>query len=118
MNAAAYGAPENNLRKVVNDMVRAGFFETVRGRAGGVRLAGDPARITVGQILRSTEGEGPLLDCTGCFLAPTCGLIPGLAGAREAFFAALDGTALSSLVDERVRRLRDMTTERREARAD
>ncbi|MGG7567387.1 RrF2 family transcriptional regulator [Rhodovulum sp. DZ06] len=115
--AAAYDVPENNLRKVVNDLVRAGFFESVRGRSGGVRLARDPSEIRVGEMLRVTEGHQAMVDCTGCFLAPTCGLIPGLADAREAFFAALDGKTLADLVDERVRCLPALAQKRRAAQA-
>ena len=113
--AAAYDVPENNLRKVVNDLVRAGFFDSVRGRSGGVRLARPAAEITVGAVLRVTEGEQPMVDCEGCFLAPTCGLIPGLADARRAFFEALDDKTLADLVDERVRRLPALAAMRRAA---
>ena len=113
--AAAYDVPENNLRKVVNDLVRAGYFDSVRGRSGGVRLARPAAEITVGAMLRTTEGEQPMVDCDGCFLAPTCGLIPGLSDARRAFFEALDDKTLADLVDERVRRLPALAAMRRAA---
>ena len=113
--AAAYDVPENNLRKVVNDLVRAGYFESVRGRSGGVRLARPAEEISVGAMLRRTEGQDPMIDCEGCFLAPSCGLIPDLENAREAFFAALDGRTLDQLVDARVRRLPELAAAKRAA---
>lgn len=103
--AAAYRIPENNLRKIVNDLVHAGFFESVRGRLGGVRLARPADQISIGGMLRVTEGEELVVDCTGCFLAPSCGLIPGLKAAKEAFFAALDDKTIADMVDNRVRML-------------
>lgn len=111
--ASAYQIPENNLRKVVNDLVRKGYFESVRGRLGGVKLGMAPEDVRIGDVLRVTEGEELMVDCTGCFLAPSCGLIPGLRDAKNAFFDSLNRYTLADLVNDRVRMLATIGADRR-----
>jgi len=88
--AGAYRISQNHLMKVVQDLGRAGFLDNVRGRGGGVRLARPADAITVGEVVRVTEDDCPLVDCANCALAPGCGLTGALAEARRAFFAVLD----------------------------
>lgn len=93
-----YGLPHGNIMKLTTDLVSAGFLVSVRGRSGGVRLARPPAEITVGQIVRHTEGDQPLVDCATCILAPECGLICIMKEAKQAFFHVLDGYTLEQVV--------------------
>ena len=44
-----------NVFKVVHLLSRAGFITAVRGRNGGVRLAGPAAAIRIGDVVRATE---------------------------------------------------------------
>lgn len=71
--------------KVVNDLVRAGYLESVRGRFGGIRLARVATEINVGKIVRHTEGGFDLVDCGSCVIAPACGLTGALHEALAAF---------------------------------
>lgn len=88
--AAAYGISENHLMKVVQDLGRRGFLTTVRGRGGGIRLARPAEAISVGEVVRATEDDCPMVDCGNCILAGSCRLTGALAEARAAFFAVLD----------------------------
>lgn len=72
--AGAYAISQNHLMKVVNDLVNAGYLESVRGRNGGIRLARAPDEINVGALVRHTEGGFDLVDCESCLIAPACGL--------------------------------------------
>ena len=93
-----YGLPHSNIMKLTTDLVGAGYFESVRGRSGGIRLARPPAEITVGQIVRHTERDQPLVDCSSCILAPECGLICIMKEAKQAFFGVLDSYSLEQVV--------------------
>lgn len=95
--ARAYGISENHLMKVVHELGRAGFITTVRGRGGGLKLARPAQAIPVGEVVRVTEDDCPLVDCTGCALAPGCRLTGALAEARQAFFAALDRYSIADV---------------------
>lgn len=97
----AYGISQNHLMKVVNDLVNAGYLESVRGRFGGVRLARPASEINVGTVVRHTEDGFDLVDCGSCIIAPACGLTGALHEALAAFMAVLDGYSLADLLAKR-----------------
>ena len=97
----AYGISQNHLMKVVNDLVNAGYLESVRGRFGGIRLAKPAAEINVGAVVRHTEEGFDLVDCGSCIIAPACGLTGALAEALTAFMQVLDGYSLDDLLKKR-----------------
>ena len=99
--ARAYDISQNHLMKVANDLVNAGYLESVRGRFGGVRLARPAAEINVGAVVRHTEEGFDLVDCGSCVIAPACGLTGALAEALAAFMAVLDGYTLADLLQKR-----------------
>lgn len=103
--ALACNASENHLAQVIHALSLAGFLTTVRGRAGGLRLARDPAQIVVGDVVRKFESVLPFAPCMepgggDCPLAGCCRLKCALADALEAFHAVLDRVTLADLVDE------------------
>lgn len=95
--AEAHGISQNHLMKIVQDLGSAGFIKTVRGRHGGLRLARPAAEITIGQVVRHTEGDGGLVDCSTCRISEGCGLPAVFAEAREAFLIVLDRCRLSDV---------------------
>ncbi|MCS0503295.1 Rrf2 family transcriptional regulator [Ancylobacter mangrovi] len=97
--ASAYGISHNHLMKVLNDLGRAGYVSSVRGRAGGFRLARPAGQIRIGALLRHTEDDFDLVDCPHCALSSGCGLSSVLDRAMAAFFAVLDGCTLADLVE-------------------
>jgi Rrf2 family nitric oxide-sensitive transcriptional repressor len=102
----AYGISKAHLMKVVHELGRAGYLETVRGRGGGLRLAQDLAAIGVGDVVRHAEGHMDLVECfdpetSTCRIAPACALRGVLAEALEAFLATLDEYTLADLVSRR-----------------
>lgn len=99
--AGAYDISQNHLMKVVNDLVNAGYLESVRGRNGGIRLARAPEEINVGVLIRHTEEGFDLLDCGSCLIAPACGLTSVLDEALLAFLRVLDGYSLADVLARR-----------------
>jgi Rrf2 family transcriptional regulator, nitric oxide-sensitive transcriptional repressor len=103
--ATAFRISRHHLVKVVNELQHLGYLETIRGREGGFVLARPPARIRIGDVIRSTEGTMALVECfdrgtNTCPLAPACGLKGVLSEAFEAFLAVLDRHSLADLVAE------------------
>ena len=77
--ADRHRVPEAFLRKILQDLRRAGIVEAQKGRTGGYRLALAPEEITVSRVLSALEGPMPKLACivgedceidAGCPTAP------------------------------------------------
>ncbi|OYW85678.1 MAG: Rrf2 family transcriptional regulator [Sphingobium sp. 32-64-5] len=96
-----YDVSHNHLMKVVNALAHDGFIETVRGRAGGMRLARPADAITVGEVVRRTEEGFQLADCSGCALSPACGLTGVLARGMQAMMAVFDSYSIADLLTDK-----------------
>lgn len=102
--AAGVGTPYNHVAKSVAFLANMGLIHATRGRSGGVVLSDAGMQATVGQLLRATEKDIPLVECesdhNSCPMNNSCRLRGVLAGAREAFFAVLDPVVISELPTE------------------
>jgi len=101
-----YGISKAHLMKVVHQLGRDGFLETVRGRNGGLRLGRRPEEIRVGDVVRATEENLALVECFEagggeCTIVSACGLRPVLHEALAAFLAVLDRYTLADLIARR-----------------
>jgi len=101
--ADAYGISAGHVGKSIQRLASEGWVETRRGRDGGVRLAVDPSRLRVGDVLRVTEAGAGLVECfdpdtNECPVAGACGLTKALRDAEHAFYESLDGVTLVELV--------------------
>ena len=99
--AKAYGISQNHLMKVVNELARAGYVESSRGRSGGIRLGRAPEDINIGAVVRHAEDGFDLVDCGSCIIAPACGMTDVLRQAVDAFLAVLDGYTLGDMLAKR-----------------
>lgn len=113
--AERYGISKNHLMKVAQALSNAKIVDSVRGRAGGLRLAREPKDIKLGAIARSLEAGSALVECFpggagACQIAPACTLKGILAEAQDAFFNVLDGYTVEDLV-RRNPALRDLLRE-------
>jgi len=101
--ATAFNISRNHLSKVVHALAIHGFLSTQRGIGGGFTLSRPAAEITVGEVVRMTEGDETVIDCISrrhepCAIFPACRLKGVLAEAAAAFFEVLDGYTLDDLM--------------------
>ena len=96
--ARGYGVSQNHLMKVVNDLVNAGYLESVRGRNGGIRLARPASAINMGALIRHTEDNFDLVDCGSCIIGKACGVTSVLDEALQAFLSVLDSYSLADVI--------------------
>lgn len=59
--------PERFCEQVLGDLRRAGLIESQRGANGGVRLARDPAGLTVSEVVEVVEGPVVTQACLDPF---------------------------------------------------
>ena len=71
--------PVRYLEQILNRLRRAGIVCTLRGPRGGYFLGKSPAKITVADVVRATEGQLSLVKCkevgrkdVQCHRAPKC----------------------------------------------
>ena len=106
--ARTYRISQNHLMKVVHDLRKQGYLESVRGRSGGVRLARPAQEIPIGEVVRHTEGGFDLVDCDSCVIARACSLTGALRQALAAFMQVLDNYTLADMIAERQDGLRQL----------
>lgn len=112
--AECYGISKNHLTKVVHQLGRAGYLETVRGKYGGVRLLVQPEDVRLGEFVRRTEEDFALARCMrddgaggcepdgegegGCLLQGSCIARLAFGQGLTAFFEALDRYTLADML--------------------
>lgn len=99
----AYGISKHHLVRVVQTLGVHGYVERLPGRAGGVRLARDPAEIRLGDVVRRTEANLALVECfdaatNTCPIVGACGLQHCLGEALTAFLDTLNRHTLAELL--------------------
>ena len=100
--SAAFDIKENHLTKVVHFLGKQGWVSTVRGKGGGLMLAGAPKDISVGRVVRDTEGAAMPAECFSpendhCAISHCCRLKGVLAEAVTAFYTVLDRYTLADI---------------------
>lgn len=102
--ADSYDISKNHLMKVVHQLNKKGYIETVRGKKGGMRLHMAPGDINVGVLVRETEHDLSIVEChssnTACKISPVCGLKPMFEEALQAFLAVLDKYTLKDIIKD------------------
>lgn len=66
------------VSKLLKMLSRGGLIESIRGAHGGYRLARDPSRITVAEVIASIDGPIGLTQCSvhkgDCAIESSCGV--------------------------------------------
>ncbi len=104
--ANIHGLSRPHIVKIVHELGKAGYLETIRGRGGGFRLGRPADEIVVGQVVRLTEGTIDVVECMDpeintCVLIGICRLSTSMARAAEAFMAVLDEITIADIASNR-----------------
>jgi Rrf2 family nitric oxide-sensitive transcriptional repressor len=100
--ADSYDISRNHLMKIVHQLNKKGYIETVRGKKGGMRLRRAPADINIGVLIRETEQDLNIVECfsgkNSCKISPVCGLRGMFGEAMDAFLKTLDQYTLEDVI--------------------
>ena len=93
---------EKYLESIAKKLVQARFLTGIRGKGGGYRLAHDPDRIGVLEVLELMEGSLAPVSCLGrearpCTRMPICTTLPLWKGLDDVIRAYLSGYTIQSL---------------------
>ena len=93
---------EKYLESIIKLLVKAGLLQGLRGKGGGYRMAVPPERLTVGRVLRLTEGGLSPVACleesaAPCLRASDCRTLPLWQGLEKVIGEYLDGVTIADL---------------------
>lgn len=98
-------ATQNHLVKVVHNLGKEGYIQTMRGRTGGIKLKKEPADITITEIIKCTEVNLDIAEClrasNTCHISEVCQLKGIFDQAQTAFINTLDQYTLADLLANR-----------------
>lgn len=102
--AELVGSTPAYLAHVLTDLSRRGWVESVPGRAGGHRLAVEPAAISVLELIEAIEGPTDVGRCVmadrPCPSPGPCALHDAWIPARDALLGRLAATPLASVIGD------------------
>lgn len=104
--AALHGISKNHLTKVVHQLGRSGYLETVRGKYGGLRLTASPDDIRLGEFVHRVEEDFAIARCMReeeeaaeiCILEESCVARQAFADGVSAFVSALNNYTLADMI--------------------
>jgi len=92
---------EKYLEQIITQLNKAGFVKSARGAQGGYMLAKPPEEYTVGEILRTMEGNLAPAPCVGdmqCLRANECVTLEIWQQLQDAINSVIDNITLADLV--------------------
>ena len=96
------GLEAPTVAKVLRPLARAGLVEGFRGAGGGYRLAREPARISLVEIVEAMEGPLGMTECSlhagNCGLEDSCGVRANWRRINDVVAAALRDVTLAQML--------------------
>lgn len=98
--ARVYDASQNHFVKVIGQLTKLGYVQSIRGKNGGIRLAKKAEDINIGKVIRELENHLDAVNCAkpACQIASCCELKQALALAMEAFLSTMEQYSLADIV--------------------
>ena len=92
------------MEQIMPLLTRAGYVKSFRGNNGGYKLAYDPKKYTVGQILRATEGSLSPITCiedepNRCMRYKECKTVQFWEGLQKVSNEYTDSVTLADLIE-------------------
>lgn len=92
------------LEQIISPLSKAGYLLSSRGSGGGYRLAKSPKSYTIGDILRTTEGNLSVVACldsnsNNCGRAENCLTLPFWQGFNKVVKDYVDNVTLEDLLN-------------------
>lgn len=106
--AAHENIPRKFLEVILLTLRKGGILQSRIGRGGGYSLALPPARISIGDVIRTLEGDLAPVQCLSssrqggckeCTDEQSCGIRLVMVDVHAALTAALDGLSLADMVE-------------------
>jgi Rrf2 family transcriptional regulator, cysteine metabolism repressor len=102
--AERQSVPEAYLEQLMAPLRREGLIKSVRGAQGGYLLARPPSEITVGQVLRTLEGDLAITECLNeedaCDMADCCPTRKVWKKVRDGLNSIVDGITLQDMLED------------------
>ncbi len=97
--AECFSLSRNHIMKIVHELGKLGFIETIRGKGGGIKLNHNSQQIYIGHVVREMEANLEMVDCEKpvCPIISICHLKGVLNKARDAFLRELDQYSLADI---------------------
>ncbi|MBB1318463.1 Rrf2 family transcriptional regulator [Shewanella sp. SR43-4] len=97
---SVFDLSSNHVAKIIHQLGKMGYLQTVRGKSGGFRLAKPADEVLIGQLVRDLEHSLAPIDCESpyCRFTPICRLKGVLAQAVSAYLVVLDQYTLADIV--------------------
>ncbi len=85
--SSVYQVSQSHMVKVIGQLAKLGYVQTIRGKNGGIRLGMTPGMINIGEVIEQLENHLDGVDClsTDCQLLPCCELKKALTEGMKAF---------------------------------
>jgi Rrf2 family protein len=101
--AERQGISKKYLEQIIPLLRKAGILRTNRGFQGGYQLSKPPHEISIGEILRVTEGSLAPVSCLEddnmtCARSAECPTLPVWEGLQRVISEYLDGISLADLL--------------------
>ncbi len=128
--ADSYHISKSHLTKIIHQLGRLGYIDSVRGKNGGIRLARAPKDINLGVLIKQIEPDFELVECfvavvpdsdmkpqgqplklidedavntnLGCVISPVCQLKGVFFEALTAFITVLERYTLADIITNKV----------------
>jgi Rrf2 family nitric oxide-sensitive transcriptional repressor len=93
---------KSHVMKIVNKLTHKGWLHSVRGKNGGIRLACEPKKVSLREVVELMETTLEPVNCSkpACLIMNACNLKGALWQAQQAYLAHLDKLTLDDLINK------------------